>query len=95
MQESKIRVDAQPIYESCCLAAAETTVRQISQSIGIKQFIGVKFGNTAFSDWGWHGYMSNTYTSMYPLRLSLTTNMMRCLMVSIQFRMQRRVKFRE
>ncbi len=41
---------------------------QIMQSVGIKSFMDGKLGNNSFSVWDWHGYMSNTYTSMYPFK---------------------------
>jgi hypothetical protein len=39
---------------------------QIMQSVGLKSFLNGKLANNSFSSWDWHGYMSKTYTSMYP-----------------------------
>jgi hypothetical protein len=38
------------------------------QSIGIKSFMDGKLGATSMGIWDWHGYMSKTYTSMYPFK---------------------------
>jgi hypothetical protein len=41
---------------------------QIMASAGIKSFMDGKLGQSAIGMWDWHGYMSNTYTSMYPFK---------------------------
>jgi hypothetical protein len=41
---------------------------QIMQSVGIKSFTEGKLGNTSMSLWDSHGYVSNTYTSLYPFK---------------------------
>ena len=37
------------------------------QSVGIKGFMDGKLGSTSMAFWDWHGYMSSTYSNLYPL----------------------------
>jgi hypothetical protein len=41
---------------------------QIMESVGINSFMDGKLGNTSMRVSDWHGYMSKTYTSMYPFK---------------------------
>jgi hypothetical protein len=41
---------------------------QIMQAVGIKSFMDGKLGSQPMSHWDWHGYMSNTYTKLYPFK---------------------------
>jgi hypothetical protein len=38
------------------------------QSVGIKSFMDGKLGSTSMDFWDWHGYVTNTYASMYPFK---------------------------
>ena len=38
------------------------------QSVGIKSLMEGKLGSQPMSHWDWHGYMSNTYSNLYPFK---------------------------
>jgi hypothetical protein len=57
---------------------------QIMQSVGIKSFMDGTLKSRSMSFWDWHGYMSNTFSNLYPFKALSTMSMIRCLLTYIQ-----------
>jgi hypothetical protein len=38
------------------------------QSVGSRSFMGGKLRGTSMAFWDWHGFISNTYSNLYPFK---------------------------